>query len=132
MSIRTRLIFGIGCALAAAGMMLAQGPQHAVPYPRVDNASSYKVDPAWPREKPQGGDWAAMSSVAIAPDGNIWTLNRGKIPVQVFSPDGKLVKSGRCAGQTAPRLNIAKVGALPRASPHTCARPKPFRSRDEA
>ena len=33
-----------------------------------------------------------MSSVAIGPDGNIWTFNRGKIPVQVFSPDGKLVK----------------------------------------
>jgi DNA-binding beta-propeller fold protein YncE len=33
-----------------------------------------------------------MSSVAVAPDGNIWTFNRGKIPVQVFSPAGKLVK----------------------------------------
>jgi sugar lactone lactonase YvrE len=33
-----------------------------------------------------------MSSVALGPDGNIWTFNRGKIPIQVYSPQGKLVK----------------------------------------
>jgi len=67
-------------------------PQHAVPYPRVDNAAGYTVDPNWPLEKPEGGEWAAMSSVAVAPDGTVWTLNRGKIPVQAFTPDGRLVK----------------------------------------
>src|SRR4051812_24705180 len=71
---------------------LAQ-PQHAVPYPRIDNAIGYKVDPNWPAEKAPGGEWAAMSSVAVAPDGNVWTFNRGKIPVQVFTPEGKLVRS---------------------------------------
>jgi DNA-binding beta-propeller fold protein YncE len=71
---------------------LAQ-PQHAVPYPRVDNAVGYKVDPNWPLEKAPGAEWAAMSGVAVAPDGNVWTFNRGKIPVQVFTPQGKLVRS---------------------------------------
>src|SRR5437868_986987 len=33
-----------------------------------------------------------MSSVAIGPDGNVWTFHRGKIPVQVYTPDGRLVK----------------------------------------
>jgi DNA-binding beta-propeller fold protein YncE len=33
-----------------------------------------------------------MSSVALGPDGNIWTFNRGKVPVQVYTPQGKLVK----------------------------------------
>jgi peptidylamidoglycolate lyase len=33
-----------------------------------------------------------MSSVAIGPDGNVWTFNRGKIPVQVYTQDGRLVK----------------------------------------
>ena len=54
----------------------------------VDLAIGYKADPNWPKEKPPGGEWGAMSSVAIGPDRNIWTLNRGKIPVQVFTPEG--------------------------------------------
>jgi peptidylamidoglycolate lyase len=71
----------------------AQTPQHNPPYPRINNTIGYKADPAWPVEKPPGGEWtAAMSSVAIGPDGNIWTFNRGRIPIQVYSPQGKLVK----------------------------------------
>jgi DNA-binding beta-propeller fold protein YncE len=66
---------------------------HNPPYPRIDNAVGYTVDPLWPSEKPPGGEWtAAMSSVALGPDGNVWTFNRGKIPIQVYTPQGKLVK----------------------------------------
>jgi DNA-binding beta-propeller fold protein YncE len=73
----------------------AQPTPPAHPYPRIDDTLGYKADPGWPMDKPPaGGEWtAAMSSVAIAPDGNIWTFNRGKIPVQVYSPDGHLVKA---------------------------------------
>ncbi|HUI80911.1 MAG TPA: peptidyl-alpha-hydroxyglycine alpha-amidating lyase family protein [Bryobacteraceae bacterium] len=77
-----------------AGAALAQPAPHVPPYPRIDDTAGYKVDPSWPQEKPPGGEWtAAMSSVAVGPDGNIWTFNRGKIPVQVYTPEGKLVKS---------------------------------------
>jgi peptidylamidoglycolate lyase len=77
-----------------AGAALAQPVPHMPAYPRVDDTAGYKVDPNWPQEKPPGGEWtAAMSSVAIAPDGNVWTFNRGKIPVQVYTPEGRLVKS---------------------------------------
>jgi DNA-binding beta-propeller fold protein YncE len=77
-----------------AGAAVAQPAPHVPPYPRVDDTLGYKIDSNWPQEKPPGGDWtAAMSSVAIAPDGTVWTLNRGKIPVQVYTPEGKLVKS---------------------------------------
>jgi DNA-binding beta-propeller fold protein YncE len=84
--------FALCLFLLHAAAALAQ-PQHAVPYPRIDNAVVYKVDAGWPMEKPPGGEWGAMSGVAIAPDGNIWTFNRGKIPVQVYTPQGKLVKA---------------------------------------
>jgi sugar lactone lactonase YvrE len=40
-----------------------------------------------------------MSSITIGPDGNIWTFNRGKLPIQVYSPEGKLVKSWGQDGQ---------------------------------
>jgi DNA-binding beta-propeller fold protein YncE len=73
----------------------AQPVPPAHPYPRIDDTIGYKADPDWPRDKPPaGGEWvSAMSSVAIGPDGNIWTFNRGKIPVQVYTPDGRFVKA---------------------------------------
>jgi sugar lactone lactonase YvrE len=83
----------IACFVILTTVTAFAQPQHAVPYPRIDNAIGYKVDANWPLEKAPGGDWAAMSSVAVAPDGNVWTFNRGKIPVQIFSPQGKLVKA---------------------------------------
>src|SRR5438876_4711366 len=91
-SIRARALFAAVFLLLTSQVALAL-PQHPVPYPRVDTAIGYRVDPNWPLEKPPGGDWAAMSSVAVGPDGNVWTFNRGKIPVQVFTPEGKLVNS---------------------------------------
>src|SRR5689334_10837178 len=53
--------------------------------PRIESTIGYKVDPPWPKEKPPGGEWAAMSRVVVAPDGNVWTFN-------AYSPDGNLVK----------------------------------------
>src|SRR5438105_3571243 len=83
----------LAISFAAATLAFAQPAPPAHPYPRIDDTIGYKADPSWPAEKPPGGEWTApMSSVAIAPDGNIWTFNRGKIPVQVYTPDGKLVK----------------------------------------
>jgi hypothetical protein len=82
-------------AFLFASLALAQPAPPAHPYPRIDGTFGYKADPDWPRDKPPaGGEWtAAMSSVAIGPDGNVWTFNRGKIPVQVYTQDGRLVKS---------------------------------------
>lgn len=86
-----------GCVLigllVGCGLAFAQPVPHAPPYPRIDNTIGYKADPNWPKEMPPGGEWGQMSSVAIAPDGNIWTFNRGKMPVQVYTPEGALVKS---------------------------------------
>ncbi len=79
--------------LAFGNIALAQPAAPAHPYPRVDDTLGYKADPSWPKEKPPGGEWTSfMSSVAIGPDGNVWTFNRGKIPVQVYTQDGRLVK----------------------------------------
>jgi sugar lactone lactonase YvrE len=77
--------------MSLAWTILAQPRAPRSVYPRVDVAAGYQVDPSWPSEKAPGAEWGGMSSVAIAPDGNVWTFNRGKIPVQVFNPSGKLV-----------------------------------------
>lgn len=87
----SRFVCATLCLLAGT-FAFAQPAPPAHPYPRVDDTVGYKPDPAWPREKPPGGEWTApMSSVAIGPDGNVWTFNRGKIPVQVYTQDGRLV-----------------------------------------
>lgn len=82
----------LACILSVSGVLFCQ--QHDPPYPRIDNTAGYRVDPEWPRDAPPGGAWdAAMSGIAIGPDGNVWTLNRGTIPVQVYSADGRLVRT---------------------------------------
>ncbi|HYV64030.1 MAG TPA: hypothetical protein VE958_15215, partial [Bryobacteraceae bacterium] len=57
----------LACSLGAI-VALAQPAAHVPPYPRVDVAIGYKADPGWPKQKAPGGEWGAMSSVAIGPD----------------------------------------------------------------
>jgi streptogramin lyase len=83
-------------AIATGALLLVAAAAEPAPpartYPQIDNTIGYKADPDWPKGKPPGGEWGGMSSVALGPDGNVWTFNRGKIPVQVYTPDGRLVK----------------------------------------
>jgi len=60
-------------------------------YPRADLAAGYVVDPQWPLAKPLI-PWGPMAGAAVDAHGNIWTLNRGNQPVQVFSPEGRLLQ----------------------------------------
>ena len=80
------------CLLSLLFASFATAQNSTPAYPKIDNTIGYKVDASWPSERVPGGEWGAMSSVAVGSDGNVWTFNRGKIPVQVFSQDGKLVK----------------------------------------
>ena len=67
-------------------------PDPARPYyPRADLAPGYVVDPNWPLLKPTT-PWMSMAGAAVDAHGNIWTLNRGTQPVQVFSPEGRLLQ----------------------------------------
>ena len=78
-------------ASAAPNAQIAE-PEAARPYyPRADLAVGYVVDPQWPLLKP-AIPWGAMAGVAVDGHGNIWTLNRGTQPVQVFSPEGRLLQ----------------------------------------
>ncbi len=103
----------LACLIACAGLICAQ-PKHDLPYPRIDTAQGYKADASWPKQQPKGGEWtAAMSGVAVAPDGNIWTINRGAIPIQVFTPAGALVKSwGQGMFRNAHTVRFDREGGL--------------------
>jgi DNA-binding beta-propeller fold protein YncE len=54
-----------------------------------------------------------MSGVAVAPDGNVWTINRGPLPIQVYTPAGALVKSwGQGMFKNAHTVRFDREGSL--------------------
>jgi streptogramin lyase len=111
----TRTLAAVICLILATSLSRALAPQQPAPqapsrYPRIDVAAGYRLDPAWPR-KPAEATWAGMSSMAVDAAGNIWTFNRGNIPVQVYRADGTLVRSwGQGAFKNPHQLQIDRDG----------------------
>jgi hypothetical protein len=90
------LALSAGPALAqkesAAPAAEAPPPDPLPPYPRVNLAPWYEVDPSWPK-RPAEFVWAAMSGIAVDRDDNIYVFTRSKPPIQVYRPDGTFVRS---------------------------------------
>jgi DNA-binding beta-propeller fold protein YncE len=61
-------------------------------YPRIDLATGYDVVPSWPA-RPAELTWGAMAGIAIGPSDEVWTFNRGAVPVQVYTTAGAIVRS---------------------------------------
>ena len=61
-------------------------------YPRTNLSTGYEVVPSWPA-RPKDLTWGAVAGIAISPSDQIWTFNRGAVPVQVYTADGELVRS---------------------------------------
>jgi DNA-binding beta-propeller fold protein YncE len=79
-------------------------------FPRVNLATWYEVDPKWP-QRPEQYEWAAMPGLAVDADDNIWTFNRAKPPIQVYTPAGKLVRAwGDDTIGSAHHIKIDKSG----------------------
>ena len=77
--------------VAASAAQAEAMPEPSRPYyPRVDLVPGYVVDPVWPAQRIKV-PWGPMAGATIDGNGNIWTLNRGSIPVQCFSPQGQLL-----------------------------------------
>lgn len=62
-------------------------------YPPEPTVIEYTVDPAWPKRPAEFGPQAAVPSVAVDRQDRVWCLERGKMPVQVYTPQGDLVTS---------------------------------------
>lgn len=77
------------CLFLVVASAEAQRPPER--YPKINTAIGYRLDPAWP-QKPADAVWGAMPGIAVDKAGNIWTFNRGNIPIQVYAPDGKLIR----------------------------------------
>jgi streptogramin lyase len=74
----------------AATTLFGQAATNYPAYPRQDIGVSYRVEDVWP-QRPADGEWGAMSSVTLDPQGVIWTFNRGKTPIQAYRSTGALV-----------------------------------------
>lgn len=59
-------------------------------YPKTNMAVGYRVDESWPA-RPLPAAWGGVSAVAVDSLDQVWIFNRGEIPVQAFSRDGKRI-----------------------------------------
>jgi hypothetical protein len=121
-------LVGTAVALLLVGSTLADRPRPPelpkppqITYPKINTTVGYRIDPEWPKQKSEYL-WEAMPGIAVGPDGNIWTLNRGEMPVQVYSPDGKLVKQwGKGALLSGHQLRFGPKGDVWIADTHAHA-----------
>ncbi len=78
----------------AAAPPSPEKPKNKLPdYPKITGCVSYEVDPKWPLPRPENVHWGAVPSIAVDKTGNIWIFTRAEPPVQIYSPDGKLIRS---------------------------------------
>lgn len=78
-----------GLLALVAGRVSAGEPN----YPPQPTVVEYTVDPAWPDRPAELGPRAAVPSIAVDRQDRVWCLERGKVPVQVYSKEGKLIRS---------------------------------------
>lgn len=64
----------------------------AGPYPKINLAAGYAVDPHWP-QKPEALPWNQIAGVTVDKHGRVWIFNRADPPIQVYSPEGTFLFS---------------------------------------
>lgn len=81
-------------------------------YPRVNRTPRYAVDPQWP-QWPEKVERAAVTGIAVDAEENVWVYNRSKLPVQVYTCDGKYLR-GWGADQVglAHQMTIGPEGSI--------------------
>ena len=90
--VRTTMTKGLSLVLLLliAGSTIAAEPRKASffgkVYPRISMAVGYELDAAWPiRTGTDLPPWGGMSGVAVDAQDQVWTFNRGAVPIQVLS-----------------------------------------------
>lgn len=83
-------IGGIALALAAGAL---RAPAAQPNYPPEPTVIEYAVDPDWPKRPAELGPRAAVPGIAVDGQDRVWCLERGAVPVQVYTLQGDLVKS---------------------------------------
>ncbi len=80
--------------LATWAILTAQLAEADYPnYPPQPTVIEYTVAPQWPQRPAELGPQAAVPSVAVDKNDQIWCFERCDVPVQVYSTDGRLIQS---------------------------------------
>jgi streptogramin lyase len=78
-------------ALLLASSLFAQEAKKSA-YPRINLATWYQVDAAWPR-KPENLPWGEMPGLAVDSRDQVWIYTRAVPPVQLYSAGGEFIRS---------------------------------------
>ena len=82
------------------------------PYPRVNVAPAYEVDPKWP-QRPAGMPWSDVPGIAVDRQDQVWIFTRTNPPLQVFTADGRFVRAwGEGAVSNAHHIKIDRDGNI--------------------
>ena len=84
----TLLAILAGNAMAQTYPVASPAGTNQSPYPHLDLAPGYRVDPSWPKRPPEIG-LGQVPSIAIDRQDNVWVYTRTNPAVQVFSPEGQ-------------------------------------------
>jgi 6-bladed beta-propeller len=106
------LVFAI-YALPCGGQEKESKPKAKLPdFPKTNLAKTYKVDPNWPKRLSEM-HWGHIPGIAVSKKDEIYVFTREKPPIQVYSPDGKLLRSwGSDTIDTAHHIKIDKLGNI--------------------
>ncbi len=85
--------FATALGLCAAASLLASVWAATPSYPPQPTVIEYQVDPKWPQRPAEFGPRAAVPGITVDAQDRVWCVERGRVPVQVYAPDGKLLKS---------------------------------------
>ena len=91
MTTRNLLIASFSVTITA--VMLSVGLAAYPNYPPEPTVTEYAPDPSWPKRPEALGPKAAVPSIAVDRQDRVWCLERGQVPVQVYSSGGELVAS---------------------------------------
>ena len=89
------VLFLLSCLVStSAAQDREPAPKDAVrtSYPRINLSTGYEVISSWPAGHKDLA-WGAVAGIAIGPEDQVWTFNRGTVPVQVYSANGELLRS---------------------------------------
>lgn len=89
MKVLSRFCVLLSVLLATASCLAEGYPSHAIDPVVV----AYDADPSWPNQPDTVAPFGWVSGMAIDDLGHIWVFNRGEEPVQVYTPEGELVRT---------------------------------------
>ena len=102
-----------GALLAGSSLVSCAGSKKESVYKNkpedhINLATWYTCEEGWPK-KPAGFGCGAVAGVAVDGEENVWVFTRTKPPVQVYNPEGKLIRSwGDDLVKTAHYMKIDK------------------------